>query len=195
MSFGAAPDAGRTLAAGNLGLWGGWMAATAIFLRRRRIGPVEGLRLRVLWVDVPIGLAAGLLTQLVVVPLIYVPLRPWIQQDELERPARDLFSRVEGPELVALVITTTMLAPLFEEILFRGVVLDAARRRLGTVLGVVAAGVAFGAVHFQLATLLGLSAVGIVLCALVVRFDRLGPAVVAHVGFNATTVVSLLGSR
>lgn len=195
VGLGAAPDAAVTRVASVLGLWGGWMGATALFLLRRRLGPVDGLRLRVRWVDVPVGLAAGVLTQVVVVPLLYLPLRPWIRTDDLERPARDLFDGIGGADLVALVAMTVVLAPLFEEILFRGVVLNAARRRLGTVGGVVAAGSAFGAIHLQLVTLPGLAAIGIVLCALVARFDRLGPAIVAHMGFNATTVVILLGSR
>lgn len=195
VALGAAPDATATRAAAAVGLWGGWMAATALFLRRREVGPGEGLGLRVRLVDVPIGLAAGVLTQLVVAPLIYLPLRPWIRPEELERPARDLFNGSSGVDLVALVVMTVVLAPLFEEILFRGVVLSAARRLLGTFGGVVAAGIAFGAIHFQLATLPGLAAIGIVLCALVARFDRLGPAIVAHVAFNATAVVTLLADR
>lgn len=195
VGLGAAPDAVATRLAGVSGLWGGWMTATTLFLRRRDLGLLEGLHLRIQWVDVPIGLAAGLLTQLVVAPLIYLPLRPWIRTEDLERPAREVFRGVGGADLVVLVVIIVVLAPLFEEILFRGVVLNAARRCLGTVGGVAAAGIAFGAIHFQLATLPGLAAIGIVLCALVARFDRLGPAIVAHVGFNATTVVILLAGR
>jgi hypothetical protein len=55
----------------------------------------------------------------------------------------------------------------------------------------VACGVLFGAMHFQPLQLPGLTAFGIVAATLAARSGRLGPAVFAHVGFNAVALFSL----
>ena len=60
------------------------------------------------------------------------------------------------------------------------------------VWAVVATAVVFGATHFQPLQLLALAGAGAVFALLAVRFDRLGPAIIAHMAFNAVTVINLL---
>jgi membrane protease YdiL (CAAX protease family) len=65
-------------------------------------------------------------------------------------------------------------------------------RRVGEPLGVGGAALAFAVSHFEPLQLPALFLFGIVLGAVTLRYDRLGPAIVAHMVFNLTAVVSLL---
>lgn len=82
--------------------------------------------------------------------------------------------------LVALVI----LAPLCEEPVFRGFVMQG-WLRYGFFAGVVGSGILFGIQHGQLTPLIPISMVGIVLGILVSRAGSLWPGVVAHAAYNA----------
>ena len=55
--------------------------------------------------------------------------------------------------------------------------------------------VIFGAVHLQPLQFPALVAVGVVFALLTLRSGRLGPAIFAHVAFNAVAVGSLLAAR
>ncbi len=174
-----------------------------------RAGAVEllgrelGVRFRLL--DLPLGIAAGLASQFLVAPAFEALLLPFVP---------DLYSRIGGPahELTAPAHTSLGLAllgvlicvgsPLFEEIYFRGLLLAslAARlaplgRRSAEVVAVVSSAALFALVHFEALQLLGLFGFGLVLALLQRRSGRLGPGVVAHVTFNAVTVISLALAR
>ena len=141
----------------------------------------------------PVGLAVGLVTQLVLVPLLYWPIF-WIFGDlDVEEPARELSELAVGPSDVALlVVMTVVMAPISEEIFFRGLLQGALRDRLGPAWAVAIASVAFGITHFQLVQFPALVLVGAVHGLLVLRTGRIGPALWSHAGFNAITVAVLL---
>ena len=50
----------------------------------------------------------------------------------------------------------------------------------------------FGAVHLQLLQFPALTLIGLVLGWLTLRYGRLGPAIWAHIAFNAVATVMLL---
>jgi membrane protease YdiL (CAAX protease family) len=60
---------------------------------------------------------------------------------------------------------------------------------------VILSSVVFAATHFDVLSFPALVVFGAVMAVLVVRTGRLGAAVWAHVGFNATTIVLLLMDR
>ncbi|MEN9506047.1 MAG: hypothetical protein RI958_1973 [Actinomycetota bacterium] len=146
-----------------------------------------GLRFRP--VDL-IGVPVGVLTQLVLVRLIYWPLQSiWpgtFSSPQLEESARDLYESAQGAWLVVLVLMVVVGAPLIEELLYRGLLQGAFVRRVDDVLAVVVVSAWFAVIHFRPVEYPGLFAIGLVLgvCALVTR--RLGMSVLAHVAFNAT---------
>ena len=90
------------------------------------------------------------------------------------------------------MLIVVVLAPLIEELFFRGLFQRATDRRFGAALSVVFPAVIFGAVHLQPLQFPALVLFGLVAGLLVARSDRLGPAIWAHVGFNAIAVASLL---
>lgn len=177
-------------------LWAGYLTMPLVAARRKGNGLVAdfGLRSRVL--DVPVGLVVGVLTQLVLVPLIYVPIFWVIGERDVSADARALTDRATDPVgIVLLVLIVVIGAPIVEELFFRGLLLRSAERRWGRWWAVAVSSLVFGAVHLQPLQFPALVAVGVVLALLTLRTGRLGPAIFAHMGFNAVAVITLITSR
>lgn len=176
-------------------LWVGYLAAVVVAGRTRGRGVAADFGARMRWYDAPLGLVGGVLMQLVVLPLMYWPLLELLGVDpeELSEPARNLSDRAQGAAgWVLLSLMVVVGAPLVEELFYRGLVLGAARKRgMPDSAAVLLSAVVFGAAHLQGLQFPGLFVLGVVLALVTVRTGRLGPAVWAHVGFNATTVVVL----
>ena len=85
----------------------------------------------------------------------------------------------------ALVI----MAPLSEEIFFRGFIFPGLIRPLGLAGGMVASGILFGAFHITgsetVALLLPFSAIGALFCWLYYRTGSLWPSIITHLLFNS----------
>ena len=173
-------------------LWLG-LLGTPLLARRHGLdwGRQMGWRMRA--IDIPVGAGIGLVMQFVAVPLLYWPIFRAFGDLDVEEPARELTSLAETPmEVVGLVVMTVVMAPVTEEVFFRGLLQGALRDRIGRVLAVAIASVAFGITHFQLVQLPALVLVGVVNGLLVLRTGRLGPALWSHAGFNAVTMAVLL---
>lgn len=174
--------------------YGGMVGWALVASFRKGRGPIRDYDLRVAWVDVPIGIAAGVAAQLAG----NLVLRPvlWLfdyTQSDIERPARELSDRAHGfGGVTLLVVVVAVAAPLVEEIFFRGLVLRSLERRMGTALAVVASSLIFGLTHFQLLELPALFLFGVVAALLVLRTGRLGTAMCAHFAFNGLAVLTLL---
>jgi uncharacterized protein len=186
-----------TFLASSLGLWTGFVLAAAFVSQRHGSGDlVDDLRVRFRGVDVALGIVAGLGSQLVLVPLLYWPLDRWLNLDELDDPARDLADAAQSaPAFVLIVIGVAIVAPIVEELFFRGVLLPALAERFGDAAGIVGSSVIFALFHFEPVAMPGLLVVGLVFALLVHRTGRLGPAIVAHIAFNAVVAVTLAADR
>lgn len=186
---------GLTLAS-LVGLWLGLAGAPVLAARRKGSGVVKDFAVRFERRDVPLGLAAGIASQLVLVPLLYLPFR-YLAPDFYDRVGEGsedvLDSASQGGRLL-LFLLLVVGAPVVEELFFRGLLLGALRRRFPAAPAVAVGAVVFGLAHYDVAALLGLAAFGVVLGVLVVRTGRLGPAVLAHAAFNAVTVVSYVAT-
>jgi len=178
-------------------LWLGLLGVPLLATRLRGNGPRRDLGLRTTLRDAPRGLAIGVACQLVLVPLVTLPvfLLTDAQRDDLEAPARELTDKAEGLGVLLLALVVVVMAPLAEEVFFRGMLQRTLARRLPIWPAMLVTSVLFGVSHFQALQLPALAAFGLVLSLLAHRSGRLGPAIWAHVGFNATTVVALLAAR
>jgi membrane protease YdiL (CAAX protease family) len=175
-----------------LAQWVGLLGAVLLASRRKGAGRLaDDFGLRVEPRDVGVGVAAGLLSQFVLVPLLYLPFRFLDDDFDVSEEAEELTDLAHGWSVVVLVVFLVVGAPLVEELFFRGLLLRSLARRFGAGWGVAGSAVAFGVVHFQPLQLLGLVAFGVVLAVLAQRSGRLGPGLVAHATFNAATVVLL----
>lgn len=140
-----------------------------------------------------IGIPVGVLTQLVLVRLLYWPLEEiWpdtFSSPKVEESARTLYESADGGWLVALVLLVVVGAPFVEELLYRGLLQGAFRRRVDDGVALVVVALWFALIHFRPVEYPGLFVVGLVLgvCALVT--NRIGMSIVAHCAFNATGLV------
>lgn len=154
--------------------------------------------LRFQWVDL-VGVPLGVLTQLVLLELVYWPLRSLFpnqfDKDSVEKVARNLFDRLDGGWLVLLVLIVVVGAPVIEELLYRGLIFRTLDGQIAAPLAIVGSALWFAAAHFQPVQFAGLFVIGLVLATCVQRTGRLGMAIVTHAAFNATTVLLLLAER
>ncbi len=93
---------------------------------------------------------------------------------------------------VAVAISVTIFAPLFEEILFRGFLYRNLRDVIQPVPAMLATGLLFGIVHLDPAFMFQLSALGAVLCFVYERSGSLLVPIAIHAVWNGAQLVSML---
>jgi membrane protease YdiL (CAAX protease family) len=189
---------------GLVGLWIGFSGAVVVASRARGTGSIRrDMRLEVRPWDVVIGPAVGLAFQLVLLPLLYLPLEYFIPHlsKRLSQPAKHLTGGFPGADLVVIAVLTVVVVPVIEEMLFRGLVLrgflrvfNGAGRLVGPVLACCATGIVFGLAHFELLELFGLAVFGVVLSWMAYKFRRLGPCIFAHAAFNLVAILVVASS-
>lgn len=137
-----------------------------------------------------VGVPLGVLTQLVVIPLVYRPLvELWpdvFSDDKLAENAERLVDRADGIGVVVLVLMVCVCAPVVEEIVYRGMLQGAFAARFNTKLAVVAAASWFTLIHFRPVEYPGLFIFALVVGAGFAVSGRLGLPIVTHVAFNVT---------
>lgn len=176
-------------------LWVGLIGAPVYAAWRKGVSLRHDFGLWARGSDVPVGLVIGVLLQVVLVPLIYVPLR-LLGGDtaEVSEPARELVGNAVGPlGVVLLLLVVGLGAPFAEELFYRGLLQRSLLNRLGRpAWAVVLAALFFALAHLQSLQFPALVAVGIVFGFLALRSGRLGLSLFAHIGFNLTTAVVFL---
>lgn len=177
-------------------LWAGYLTMPIVASSRKGNGLVADFGLRARALDVPLGMAIGVATQLIVVPVIYVPIFWIIGERDVSASARALTDRADSPVGVVLLILIVVVgAPIVEELFFRGLLLRSLENRWGRAWAVALSSLIFGAVHLEPLQFPALVAVGVILALLAVRTGRLGPGIFAHIAFNAVAVTTLLVDR
>lgn len=99
--------------------------------------------------------------------------------EEEERLLREAFSFESALDLFAVAAAVVVIAPVAEELLFRGLLQGSLERRLGSWAGVVVAGFVFGLLHGRL-RFLPVSLLGILMGYLVMRTNSILSGVLAH---------------
>lgn len=174
-------------------LWLGLGAGPIWFAVKKGKGVVADLGLRMKRTDVPLGLVIGVASQLILVPLVYLALRPLLGENDVSAAARELTDRATDPLSIVLVFLIVGIgAPLAEEIYFRGMAQRIFGRRLGPWPAIFAAAAFFAATHLQPLQFPALLLFGVVLGVLAWRTGRIGPSIWAHIGFNVVAATGLL---
>lgn len=118
----------------------------------------------------------------------------------VEAPTQEVVEAAESSdnfgELAVIVLVIAVLAPILEEMLFRGVLLDVLKTRLALNPAIWVTGVVFGLVHLtDPATLLlvpALAGLGVILGYVRMRSGgSLSRPILMHMGFNAVTAIAL----
>jgi membrane protease YdiL (CAAX protease family) len=194
-------DVGTALVAGLAFQYGGNLVGLRLLMRRKGstwhslgldLRPADGW-----YLFAGVGLQVGL-------ALAFAPLAALLGLEGSAQAVAELLPESDGVAVrVLLVLGIALLAPLTEELMFRGVLLQALERRLSMRSALVWSSAVFAVFH-----LLGLSAenpvaaaalalpqlflVGLVLGRSVRRHLRLGPAVFVHAGYNLIAVLVLI---
>lgn len=175
----------------NIGLWAGYGLGPVLVVRRKGVSLPSDLGARLARFDVPAGLAAGVVAQAALMPALYWPIGRLTDGDP-GASARELVDSARGPfQVLVLVAATAVLAPLTEELFYRGLFLRGLQRRFGPLAAAVVTSAVFAAVHLDALAAPGLFVFGLLSAALSLATGRLGPSWAFHVGFNLTTLVML----
>jgi membrane protease YdiL (CAAX protease family) len=154
------------------------------------------LGMRIQWVDLPLGLAfayGGLLLERVAVS-------PFLNDSRFRGNNTGLLLRFrhDPASYVAIALIAVVVAPIVEELFFRGLVLRGLTAGHGTTRALVATTAVFALVHIQpfagthnVMVVAAIGALGLVLGLAALRFRRLGPGMVAHSLINLLAVVAL----
>ena len=142
---------------------------------------------------------SGVVTLLFALPAVALVSAGWtliVRALGLPDAPQDLlavFGAVKSPlVLVAMIVVATVLAPINEELLFRGVIFRFFRQRFGRLVAFAVSGVLFGLLHGNWAGFLPLAVLGV---ALAIAYEQSGDIrvpIVAHGLFNLNTTVFLL---
>jgi len=194
-------DAPRALSQGIevLVLYAALMAAPLLLLALmlpRRGAPPAGGWLQWRWRPAGSALGAALASLLMVLPVVTASSwaidRIWADPGG-SNPLLDLVLTSADPlALACFALTALVVAPLFEEVLFRGVLLPVAGQRLGGAGAVVLSASVFAIAHLSLSELAPLFVLGLGLGWLRWRSGRLGSAVLMHALWNGMTFMNLL---
>lgn len=180
-----------TIWALSAGLWLGYLASPWFFTKVTGGGPMIEHSLRVSPRQAIVAVVLGVVVQLAVVPAIYWPILRFVDQAPGDF-AEDLAANAGDPVGAFFFVgAAAVIAPIVEEWFFRGMLLPALARRFGTMAGVVVSSLLFMLVH-QPISYPGILAIGLILAWLRVATGRLAPAILAHMAFNAVTVIALL---
>jgi len=90
-----------------------------------------------------------------------------------------------------LFVTTTILAPLFEEIIFRGILLPTLSRNFGVISGIIVSAFIFALAHLSLGEMPPLFVLGIGLAITRISSGSLFSSVIMHSLWNGLTFLNL----
>ncbi len=95
------------------------------------------------------------------------------------------------PALIAFVLYGILVAPIAEELIFRGFLFNLGLRYGNFWVGAIVSSVLFGAAHGDLELFLPLTLVGFVLATVYYRSKNLVASMIAHASFNAVAFTAL----
>ena len=173
------------------------LSALMLWMLRRSAGPSHPANAGRGWRGGLVGAAAALMAM----PLCFLQVRmgrivwQWVEPNA-PAPVHDVLEAIEnsawGPWGVAqLCVSAIVLAPLAEELFFRGLLLQVAWRGLGNAwIAITMSALAFGFVHMsQPQDVLPLVTLGLIFGYLRLRYRTLWVCVAAHAVFNARTII------
>ncbi|HOK76527.1 MAG TPA: CPBP family intramembrane metalloprotease [Verrucomicrobiota bacterium] len=108
----------------------------------------------------------------------------WVLTPELQTMVKALESAQSWDQYILLGVTAILLAPAWEELVFRGILFSAVKQAGFPRLAWIGTSLLFAAVHVNLVTFLSLFAVGAVMVWLYQRTENLVAPIFAHALFN-----------
>lgn len=178
----------------------GWRLLLPAALRAWQVGPdlppVRPIRQTLSWSEAT-GYAVG--TLLVALPILILISLGWMEllrtfglPDE-PQDLIALFTQIKSPFVVAgMLLVACVLAPIYEELLFRAGLYRFVRQKLGRTPALLVSGASFGAMHANWAGFLPLAVLGMLLALVYEATGSIRVAIIAHGLFNLNTIILLL---
>lgn len=119
----------------------------------------------------------------------------WLESlgvDTVQDSVRALQKRDDAAFLVLMRFSAVIVAPICEEVIFRGYLYGVAKRYCGPIAAALCTALIFAAAHASLVALLPLALFGLLLAWLYERTGSIWAPIAAHACFNAATVVHLM---
>lgn len=178
--------------------FGGSMAVVVALAKRRGSGSLAadvGLHLRLRdWWGVPAGMALGIAVALVMTPLLIL----LFGDDPPTQGVVEIAGSSEtAVEQLMIIVSVAVLAPIVEEIIYRGMLLNVLIRRFSVWPSIVVSAALFAMVHVFLdlnaiAALVGLFLLGLVFGWVSLRRGDISLAIALHSGVNLLAAIQLL---
>ncbi len=92
-----------------------------------------------------------------------------------------------------LIVVTAVIAPLCEEVYFRGFLYPAFRKSFGVVIGIFLSSVVFAAAHLDLFSFFPIMVIGWILAFMYEKTKSIFPVIFLHSIYNLTLILILLG--
>lgn len=156
--------------------------------------PLATFDLRGPGILVAVGLVAGALTWLPASVLASLSSRMHPPGPEYAVFLQEHLPTTPGGVVVAF-LAAGVVAPVAEELIFRGLLYRIARDRWGALAAAGITSLFFGVAHWEPWSLFGLVAVGLVMCGLYERSGSLLPPMLAHGTHNAISLALMLRWR
>jgi uncharacterized protein len=176
-----------------LGQFGGWIAGLVLVSRRKGLGSLRAdfglvVYARQAWV-----ILVGVGLEIVLGALIF-PITNLVNQRQ--DVVKDL-DQARGVHLVLIALVAAVVAPVCEELLFRGLLLRSLRRRVSPAAAVAISALVFALAHPMLdptwgtfAVVPALFALGVISGVAALRRGDLSVSILLHIGFNLLATVS-----
>lgn len=145
------------------------------------------------WWGVPAGMVLQIAIALLTAPLVF-----WLFGND---PPEQGVSEIAGAsdvfaEQLLIVISVAVLAPIIEEIIFRGMLLNVLRRSLSVWPSILISAAVFAGIHLvdpsAIAVVPGLFLLGVVLGWIALRRGDLSLVIAMHSGINLLAAISLV---
>jgi membrane protease YdiL (CAAX protease family) len=151
------------------------------------------------WKKMPSRLGLALLYYLAALPLLWfysalyqLLLQRFGYDFYLQDVVEILTAPAVWPIRTALFFIVIVVAPVFEEVVFRGILLPFTVRRIGFWPGILLISLIFGALHLHLPSFLPLFLLSITFSLAYARTQSLLVTIGMHAAFNAVTVILML---
>jgi hypothetical protein len=189
------PDSIFSMVIAVLSFQGGALVLVHFFLREHHLGWAEGFGLnKNFWLAILLGTVAGIVAVPVMLKLqgLSAALLESLTIHPHEQAAVEILRTTEGwPSRLFAAIATIVIAPLGEEVLFRGILYPWIKRMGFPRLALWGTAVLFGTIHFNLAALVPLTLLAMVLIWLYEYTGNLLASITTHCLFNAANFVAL----
>jgi len=144
----------------------------------------------------PKAAATGLIWVIISYPLILAT-QGLVQQFTGSTDDSQMIVRyfLEHPDLQhrgAVILMAVVVAPVAEEVIFRGYFYGVIRRYGGRIPAIFVSSLLFAAIHVHLPSAPGLFLLAVILCLLYERTGSLWGNITMHAAFNASTIITLI---